>query len=289
MPVCFPVGQEGSLMPYASHGDVRIYYRVEGRGPPLVLLHGFGGSSEQFYFMGWVDTLRDHHLLIAIDARGHGESDRPHEPEAYRMDLRVGDVTAVLDHLRIDRAHCLGYSDGGEVALGAAKFARGRFTSLLVGGADAEDPDPDHPSPWYERMTGVLRAGRAATIAALREMFEREMRTAQKPSVLEAILPQRLKLIERSDPDALIAQLAWRRNERLGLTEVLPHVNIPCLFFVGEADGSFEGAKSASALVPGARFVSFPGLGHIETAARPELVIPPVLDFMRNVDGSKET
>ena len=276
-------------MPYASHGDVRIYYREEGRGRPLVLLHGFGGSSEQFYFMGWIEALRDHYRLIAIDARGQGESDKPHEPEAYRMDLRVGDVTAVLDDLRIDRAHCLGYSDGGEVALGAAKFAQGRFTSLLVGGADADDPDPDHPSPWYERMTGVLRSGRAATIAALREMFEREMRTAQKPSVLEAILPQRLKLIERSDPDALIAQLAWRRNERLGLTEVLPHVNIPCLFFVGEADGSFEGAKSASALVPGARFVSFPGLGHIETAARPELVIPPVLDFMRNVDRSKET
>ncbi len=275
-------------MPHASHGDVRIFYRVEGHGRPLVLLHGFGASSEQFYVTGWIHALRDHYRLIGVDARGHGESDKPHAPEAYRMDLRVGDVTAVLDHLGIDRAHCLGYSDGGEVCLGAARYAPGRFTSLLVGGADAEDPDPDHPSAWYERMIAALRGGRTATRAALQEMMEREMRTAQKPSVLEAMLPARLALAETSDPDALRAQLIWRRNECLGLVGVLPDVKVPCLFFVGENDASFPGAKAASALVPGARFVSFPGLGHGETGARVDLVAPPILRFLADVDATLE-
>ena len=202
------------------------------------------------------------------------------------MDLRVGDVTAVLDHLGIRRAHGLGYSDGGELCLGAAKYAPDRFSSLVVGGADAEDPDPDHPSPWYGRMAAVLREGPAATIAAYREMVEREMRTAQDPSVLEAMLPERLKLVERSDPDALLAMLAWRQKERLGLAEVLPHLTVPCLFFVGENDGSFKGAKAASAWVPGGRFVSFPGLGHGETGARVDLVVPPILRFLAEVDAT---
>ncbi len=205
------------------------------------------------------------------------------------MDLRVGDVTAVLDHLGIDRTHCLGYSDGGEVGLGAARYAPGRFTSLVIGGADAEDPDPDHPSAWYERMIATLRRGRTATEAALREMTEREMRTAQKPSVLEAMLPARLALVETCDPDALLAQLIWRRNEVLALTGILPDVKVPCLFFVGENDGSFQAAKAASALVPGARFVSFPGLGHGETGARVDVVAPPVLRFLAEVDATLET
>ncbi len=275
-------------MPYASHGPIRLFYRVEGRGRPLVLLHGFGGSSEQFYFLGWVAALRDRYRLIAIDARGHGESGKPHDPGAYRMDLRVGDVTSVLDHLGVDRAHCLGYSDGGEVCLGAAKYPPERFTSLVIGGADAEDPDPDHPSPWYARMTALLRSGNAATSAAVREGVEREMRTAQEPSVLKAMLPERLKLVERSDPDALIAHLTWRQSECLELANVLPHVHVPCLFFVGEADGCFKGAKAASGLVPGARFVSFPGLGHMETGARVDRVLPPILRFLADVDAPLE-
>ncbi len=252
----------------------------------MVLLHGFGGSCEQFYFMGWIDALRDHYRLVGIDARGHGESDKPHEPEAYRMDLRVGDVTAVLDELGLRRAHCLGYSDGGEVALGAAKYDPERFDALLIGGADAEDPDPDHPYPFYERMTRALRSGRDATRAALRDMVEREMQTAQKPSVLRAMLPERLRLVDGSDPDALIALLTWRQKELLGLAEALPHLKVPCLFFVGENDGAFKGARAASALVPGARFVSFPGLGHVETGARPDLVAPPILRFLSELDAT---
>ncbi len=271
-------------MPYAPHGPVRIHYRIDGGGRPLVLLHGFGGSCEQFEFMGWTKALRDHYRLLMIDARGHGESDKPHAPEAYRMDLRVGDVTAVLDHLGIDRAPWLGYSDGGELALGATRYAPARFSSLLIGGADADDPDPEHPAPWYPRMIGVLRSGRAATRNALREAVEREMRTAQNPSVLQAMLPERLSLVDRSDPEALIAQLTWRQTERLALAEVLPLVRVPCLFFVGEADGSFKGAKAACALVPGAQFLSFPGLGHVETGARVDLVAPLILRFLAGAD-----
>lgn len=249
----------------------------------MVLLHGFGGSCEQFRFLGWMDALRDHYRLIGIDARGHGESDKPHRPEAYRMELRVGDVTAVLDQLGIRKAHCLGYSDGGELALGAAKFDPDRFASFLIGGADAEDPDP--PSPWYERMIGLLSSGRAATREAIRDAVEREMKTAQKPALLQAMLPERLKLVERSDPDALIAMLRWRKTERLGLADVLPNVKVPCLFFVGEDDGSFKGARTASGLVPRAQFVSFPGLGHIEMGARPDLVVPAILRFLSGGGG----
>ncbi len=137
-------------------------------------------------------------------------------------------------------------------------------------------------------MTGLLRSGRAATCDAIRSSVEREMLTAHRPSVLQAMLPERLKLAERSDPEALIALLTWRKREQLGLAEVLPSLKTPCLFFVGEADGSLQGARAACALVPGARFVSFPGRGHVETGARPDLVVPPILRFLADVDATLE-
>ena len=71
-------------MPYVSNQGVRIYYEIEGSGPPIVLAHGISGSLEDWREVGWVESLRDRYRLILVDARGHGRSDKPHDPGAYR-------------------------------------------------------------------------------------------------------------------------------------------------------------------------------------------------------------
>ncbi len=276
-------------MPFASHGDVRIHYRLEGAGPPLVLVHGFASSSEQFYLTGWVSALKDRFRLIVLDARGHGESDKPHEPAAYRMDLQVGDVTAVLDELGIRKARFLGYSMGGNIGFGMAMYAPDRVTCLIIGGGDTWDPDPAHPSPGSERMLRLLRSGREARVAVFRENAEKEIRASTNPSALQAVLPERLRLIAESDPEALAAIVVWWQQEVLHLDDVLPGVAIPCLLFVGEADPAFEGMKAAAARIPGARFVPLPGLGHFEAGVRVDLLLPHVLRFLADVDAHSRT
>ena len=91
-------------MPYADNGNVRIHYQVEGEGPALVLQHGFTESAVDWYEAGYVDALRSDYRLILIDARGHGASDKPHDPDAYELNRRVADIVAVLDALAIERA-----------------------------------------------------------------------------------------------------------------------------------------------------------------------------------------
>ena len=86
-------------MPYADNNGVRIHYHVGGEGPPLVLHHGLAGDLETWRAFGYVDSLNTDYLLILMDARGHGASDKPHDPEAYAMEHRVGDVVTVLDDL----------------------------------------------------------------------------------------------------------------------------------------------------------------------------------------------
>ena len=121
-------------MPYVDNNGVRIHYHVEGDGSPLVLQHGFTSCMKTWYEYGYVDSLKDDFQLIAIDARGHGGSDKPHDPEAYELKTRVGDVIAVLDGLGIEQAHYLGYSMGGVIGFGIAKYALARFHSLTIGG-----------------------------------------------------------------------------------------------------------------------------------------------------------
>jgi pimeloyl-ACP methyl ester carboxylesterase len=244
-------------------------------------MHGGFVSLEIHYSIGLVEALRDRYRLIMIDARGHGKSDKPHEPESYRMDLRVGDVTSVLDDLGISKAHYFGYSMGGRTCFGIAKYAPERSTSLIIGASDANDPDPAHPSKRSEQMIRDLHEGRATWVLAVRATVQAEMRTAQKPSLVEAFEPMILQ--SEFDPEAYIASWTWGQKECLRMADVLPHLTVPCLLLVGGADASFEGARAATQLIPNARFISFPGLKHIETMMRLDLVLPPILAFLSQV------
>src|SRR5262245_45451325 len=88
-----------SIMPYAENGGVRLYFEVEGNGPPLVL-HAGGAQRLQDWRreeLDYVQALRGEYQLILMDPRGHGQSDKPHDAAAYAYQTRVQDVTAVLD------------------------------------------------------------------------------------------------------------------------------------------------------------------------------------------------
>lgn len=95
-------------MPYVDSQGVRIHYKTEGEGPPLVLHHGFASSSEAWRQFGYVLALCRDNRCILLDARGHGASDKPHAPDAYALPNRVADVVAVLAALKIPKANFLG-------------------------------------------------------------------------------------------------------------------------------------------------------------------------------------
>ena len=92
-------------MPFVTNQGVRIHYQVEGEGPPLVLQHGLTQSMKRWYMAGYVDALKPSYQLALVDARGHGASDKPHDPAAYTLPLQVGDIVAVLDDLHLSKAH----------------------------------------------------------------------------------------------------------------------------------------------------------------------------------------
>ena len=245
-------------MPYATNHGVRIHYKIEGEGPALVLQHGYTQSLERWYQCGYVDALKSHHQLILIDARGHGASDKPHDRAAYVWPVGVMDVLAVLDALDVNQTAFWGYSMAGGIGFGLAKYAPDRIRSLVIGGSSAKASD-------FGTALGHVDGNDPEEFVAA---FEERMNAR--------LTPERRKMLLTSDTRALAAAA----QDRPSLEDALPNMTMPCLIYVGEADGSFPKAQETAEKMPNAAFVSLPGLNHAETFIRSDLVLPHVTEFL---------
>ena len=123
---------------FADNDGVQIYYEVVGEGPPLLLLHGMGGTLLDWYEFGYVDALKDDYQLILMDWRGHHKSDKPLEPEAYSNQLLISDVVAVLDELGIDKVHAFATVPEDE-GYALVKYAPERVSSLILSHVTARE------------------------------------------------------------------------------------------------------------------------------------------------------
>ena len=118
-----------TIKTFDSNGT-KISYSVQGKGKPVVLIHGWLSSSQiNWAFPGTSALLARDYQVIALDVRGHGQSDKPTTEEAYGLEL-IADVLRLLDHLKIDKAHIVGYSMGGLIA---AKFIAKHPDRVLTG------------------------------------------------------------------------------------------------------------------------------------------------------------
>jgi pimeloyl-ACP methyl ester carboxylesterase len=114
---------------------VKIHFLIEGTGEPVVLIHGLDSSARINWQMpGTIDALARDHQVIAVDLPGYGESDKPADPAAYGEQW-VDDVILLLDRLNIRKAHIVGYSMGGMVALKLIAEHPERVISGTLGGA----------------------------------------------------------------------------------------------------------------------------------------------------------
>lgn len=244
-------------MPYASNNGTRIYYETEGAGPPLVLHHGTAGSCADWRDLGYTEALGRNHRLILIDARGHGASDKPHDPAAYDLALRVADVTAVLDELRLPAAHFLGYSMGGWIGFGMAKHAPERLASLILGGA--------HPyADSMRAFRNLMPPDIDRFLAVMEQFFGAHMTPALRAR------------LARSDLKALAALT----QDRASLADILPTMRMPCLLFAGDADPRSAQVQACAKSLPDATFFSVPDAGHVAAICRSDLVVSRVGRFL---------
>ena len=243
-------------MPRVLNDGVAIHYRVEGSGSPLILLHGFTDSSETWYELGYVDALKAKHQILLPDTRGHGQSDKPHDQQAYTPANFAADIVAVLNDAGIRKAVCWGYSQGGWIAFALAQHAAERVSGLIIGGAasagSAYQAEPGKDDP----LLAVLRRGAGASAPLFGEW-------------LTPAIEQRLRA---NDTAALIAC----RQQRLvtGGYSNLGKIAVPALLYAGNADPIHDAARQSASEISDAVFASLPGLDHIGAMCQPHLILP---------------
>ncbi len=126
-------GDKPRLSTFNANG-VKIAYVVAGEGEPVILIHGWLSSAGVNWFLpGTFALLARDYQVIAADVRGHGLSDKPMNEEAYGKEL-VEDIVLLLDHLKIKKAHIVGYSMGGVIAANFIARHPDRVRSGTLGG-----------------------------------------------------------------------------------------------------------------------------------------------------------
>ena len=244
---------------FAAQG-ARIHYVEQGAGAPVVLIHGFTADLDR----AWVQTeilpnLARDHRVIALDLRGHGRSDKPRDPRAY--DHIALDVIALLDHLKVERAHAVGYSLGGIILIKLLTTHPQRFRSAVLGGAAyrrALSPQADAASEAAAREieAGIYRALVVSTAP-----------TDEPAPTEEQIRARSLEITALNDRFAHAALMRSRRALLVTDTEVAA-VGVPALAIVGSADPALPRVKAMPRRWPGLEVEVVEGAAHPTVHAR---------------------
>ncbi|MBX3665441.1 MAG: alpha/beta fold hydrolase [Burkholderiales bacterium] len=234
---------------------VKIRYIDTGRGEPVVLLHGGTSRLESWITAGVVDNLAKDFRVIAFDARGHGKSDSPRDPAAYGRQQSL-DVVRILDALKLDRAHIVGFSLGSSTVAKLLTLHPERFlTAVQVAGAGRTPKEANDPRIETE-------AAEIARDCISRSRLMRQAPAGMKPT--EEDIQKRMAACRADptfDPLATAASLRGYRDQAV-TPEQMAAVKVPTLGIVGTLDHTLKAMQALKAIRPDMKLVLLEGVSH---------------------------
>lgn len=240
-----------------DNDGVRLHYELHGpdTGTPVVLVHGFASD----YRLNWVGTRWQETLthagyrVVGLDCRGHGSSDKPHDPAAYALELMAADVDRLLAHLNIRAANYIGYSMGARIGVQALLDFSPRLSRVVLGGAG-----------WggaYAEAKEIARAMRGEPTTSEVATTFYDFARARPENDLEALAACILGPQPEPDPKSLAA------------------ITNPVLVAVGENDDIAIDAERLVESIPNARLVTIAGRNHMSAVPAREFK-EAVLEFL---------
>ncbi len=222
---------------------VEIAYQQWGKGLPVLLIHGFASNiNVNWRDTGWVAALTDAgYRVIAIDNRGHGESEKLYDKARYLAPLMAEDARRLLDHLKIEQAAVMGYSMGARISAFLALHDPARVTCVVFGGMAS---NLVHGVGGAEAIAQALLA---PTLADVTDQAARGFRIfadstkADKLALALCILSSRVKLT----------------------AEALSGIQCPALVVAGELDDVAGSVDGLVAMLPHGRGVTLPKRNHM--------------------------
>jgi pimeloyl-ACP methyl ester carboxylesterase len=222
---------------------VEIAYSDQGEGQPVLLIHGFASNSRvNWEATGWIKTLLGAgYRVIAIDNRGHGQSEKLYDPKLYSAPIMADDAARLLTHLAISQAAVMGYSMGARIAAFLTMQHAGRVSRAVFAGL-AERMISGVPG-----SEAIAEALEAPSLDSVTDAGARAFRVFAEQT--------------RSDKRALAACI---RSSRVKIKpEALAGIQVPVLVVAGEVDDVAGAVQPLVELIPGAKGVVLPGRNHM--------------------------
>jgi pimeloyl-ACP methyl ester carboxylesterase len=254
---------------YADFNGIKIRYIDRGKGEAIVLLHGGTSSLESWVNTGVVQNLEKDYRVIAFDARGAGKSDKPRDPAQYGRQQAL-DVVRLLDALKIERAHIIGFSLGGSTVAQLLTLHPERFLTATQVAAAGRSPAAA-ADPRIE-----VEAAEIEKECISRSRLYRQAPPNAKPT--EEVYRKRMEQC-RADPDfnqySTAASLRGYRDQAV-TPEQMKAVKVPTLGIVGTLDHTLLEMQELKQLRPDMKLVLLEGVSHTGTTgiqSQPALVV----------------
>jgi Predicted hydrolases or acyltransferases (alpha/beta hydrolase superfamily) len=277
---------------FAEANGVRLHYLVTGQGDPVLLLHGFGQSSQMWRPL--MRELANSHTVIAADLRGAGQSDAP--PEGYAKSSMARDMHALMTGLGYDKVSLVGHDIGMMVAYAYAAQFPGEVKRIVlleamlpgVGEWSRTWPRDQWHLQFYGKTPEALVQGRERIYL---EHFWNDFAADPAKSIPEA--DRKVYAAEYARPNHVHAGMEWFRVIDEDAKEFHAYaaqpLKIPMLVLTGEKGSGESLIKQAQLIDTDVQGAVVPGAGHWLLEEAPGFVIPKVVDFLEHApDASTE-
>jgi 2-succinyl-6-hydroxy-2,4-cyclohexadiene-1-carboxylate synthase len=270
-------------MPHFQLSDIKLHYEQYGRGPNLVLLHGF--SLNSLMWEPYREFFEDWFRITLVDLRGFGKSG---VGERWSHEVMAEDVWRLLNHLGIEKTAILGFSMSGPAAMRLAIDHPDLVTALvlvssilpLAGKRRNEEERKESNSDItvleregieaWAKDTGMLDG------SVMAPLFERD----------STIKPLWERIIRRNDAKNLAGVLKLKmEREPLNWRSELKEIKAPTLIVAGERDSSFvDASRNLSRRIPNSRLLIVKDCGHMLTLEDPKGFANILIDFFNEID-----
>ncbi len=263
-------------MPYYNNDGIRIYYEVEGEGPPVILIHGFALNMDtNWKSPKWVKHLKDSYKLILFDCRGHGKSDKPYLESDYGQKMN-NDVVKLMNYLSIEKANFFGYSNGAMIIFELLLSKPEIFISAILGGFVLPLINNEEERVKYTELNKkVVESFKAESSEQINDPSYRLYRQITEKSgndliALAAVVSGNIKRLY---------------NPITSLTEMkkaLKKIKIPVMTVLGSNDISPGDKTLAAQLIPNACHFQIQGKDHLTVVHDPKfhMIVKAYLNFI---------
>lgn len=254
---------------YVDVNDIKVYYEIYGEGEPLLLLHGNGGSIENFIYQ--IPELSKHFKVITIDSRAQGRSSDSDQEISYA--LMASDMSEFIDKLNLGKVNVVGGSDGGNVGLELAYAHPEKVLKVVTLGANYSNENfLAHP----DNITMDPNDPLIVQTSTLRQRYS---------TAAERLSPnkERLPIIKKK------LEVLWEKYPNFTLDQ-LKTINVPFMIVVGDHDLiNIDHTILLFKNLPKAQLFVVPGASHLVYAEYPELINNEISRFLktpyRDIDG----